>query len=439
MQRIEIHNFGPIKDVALDIKDYTVFIGPNASGKSTIAKAVYFFKSLAEELKSCFLKLQQTGSFHSGSKLFQKTIKKKCDSYWNRTYWNSGSIIKFSFDKDDVITIKHDGGQFSSPKVELNDSIREKFERHLKPFGEIGKKIVKNDETSNVFEMFLFQQKLNSFFPGNHDYSYIPAGRTVFSAVRNELNPKTDVFTQDYLVGEFVVAINQIRKFFSDNTVAERIKEEIADFKDYEHHVTNGDNEAQGLTKKVNNIHLLAQKILSGDYHYNKNKDQIIIAKDKCIPVVDSSSGQQESLWILLFLIHTLSTRFFNNFTIIEEPEAHLFPESQKNMMWALTYFANVPNNQLMLTTHSPYILTPLNNLLYAHTLGQDESKREAVAKIIDPDLWLDPNRFDCYYVDKGEITSVVDRDVNMINLEQLDSASTIGNEEYDKLSELES
>ena len=33
-----VKNFGPIKDLKLDLKDVNVFIGPQSTGKSTIAK-----------------------------------------------------------------------------------------------------------------------------------------------------------------------------------------------------------------------------------------------------------------------------------------------------------------------------------------------------------------------------------------------------------------
>ena len=46
MQRLVIRNFGPIKKLDLKIKDFLVFIGAQASGKSTISKSIYFFKSL---------------------------------------------------------------------------------------------------------------------------------------------------------------------------------------------------------------------------------------------------------------------------------------------------------------------------------------------------------------------------------------------------------
>ena len=47
MQKLIIKNFGPIKDVELDVNDFMVFIGPQASGKSTISKTLYFSEFLS--------------------------------------------------------------------------------------------------------------------------------------------------------------------------------------------------------------------------------------------------------------------------------------------------------------------------------------------------------------------------------------------------------
>jgi len=43
-EKIIIKNFGPLKQLELDLKEIMVFIGPQASGKSTIAKLIHFFK-----------------------------------------------------------------------------------------------------------------------------------------------------------------------------------------------------------------------------------------------------------------------------------------------------------------------------------------------------------------------------------------------------------
>lgn len=42
MQRIVIQNFGPIKDATIEIPKFLLLIGEQASGKSTVAKLIYF-------------------------------------------------------------------------------------------------------------------------------------------------------------------------------------------------------------------------------------------------------------------------------------------------------------------------------------------------------------------------------------------------------------
>jgi len=50
MQKIVIKNFGAIPDAEIEIKNILILIGEQASGKSTIAKLIYFFKSIRDEL-----------------------------------------------------------------------------------------------------------------------------------------------------------------------------------------------------------------------------------------------------------------------------------------------------------------------------------------------------------------------------------------------------
>ena len=52
MQKIVIKNFGPIKDAEIEITPLLVLIGEQATGKSTIAKLIYFFKSLSNDFLS---------------------------------------------------------------------------------------------------------------------------------------------------------------------------------------------------------------------------------------------------------------------------------------------------------------------------------------------------------------------------------------------------
>ena len=46
MKRIVINKLGPIGHCDVEINDFMVFTGPQASGKSTIAKSIFFFKNI---------------------------------------------------------------------------------------------------------------------------------------------------------------------------------------------------------------------------------------------------------------------------------------------------------------------------------------------------------------------------------------------------------
>lgn len=61
---------------------------------------------------------------------------------------------------------------------------------------------------------------------------------------------------------------------------------------------------------------------------------------------------------------------------IIEEPESHLFPESQKYIT-ELIALVNNCGHSIVLTTHSPYVLGTLNNLLYAKRFRHRREKKQ--------------------------------------------------------------
>ncbi|KJE26770.1 hypothetical protein LG52_3354 [Geobacillus kaustophilus] len=49
MPRIRIEHFGPVELFEEEITDVTILVGPQASGKSTISKLIFFFQSILDE------------------------------------------------------------------------------------------------------------------------------------------------------------------------------------------------------------------------------------------------------------------------------------------------------------------------------------------------------------------------------------------------------
>lgn len=46
MQKILIRNNGPINDFEMEVNKFNILIGEQATGKSTVAKSIYFFHTI---------------------------------------------------------------------------------------------------------------------------------------------------------------------------------------------------------------------------------------------------------------------------------------------------------------------------------------------------------------------------------------------------------
>lgn len=55
MQKIIIKYLGPVRELEMEIKDFNLFIGEQATGKSTVAKAIYFFRIIKSTLIFLFV------------------------------------------------------------------------------------------------------------------------------------------------------------------------------------------------------------------------------------------------------------------------------------------------------------------------------------------------------------------------------------------------
>jgi predicted ATP-dependent endonuclease of OLD family len=122
----------------------------------------------------------------------------------------------------------------------------------------------------------------------------------------------------------------------------------------------------------------------------------------------------------------------------IEEPEQNLFPKTQRDLVYQLVKTINAnPDHTLTLTTHSPYILSSINNLIYASQVSNEDNS-EAVASIIPQESHIGYEKVQAFYVDNGEAESIMDSSVRQIKAERIDEISQVLNEEYDQLLALE-
>ena len=175
---------------------------------------------------------------------------------------------------------------------------------------------------------------------------------------------------------------------------------------------------------------------------YPDSEDFIVLNNNqKELPLNSASSGIQSLLPLLLVLQFAVNNREYSSF-VIEEPECNLFPEKQVELLAQILSTVKSENRTLTITTHSPYLLSAMNNYLFAGTLidKYKDDIRESIEKILSESSWLQPG--ECSVYSLGEdingngvyCKSLIDESTGMIDYNSLDTISAAMSEEFDAL-----
>ena len=269
------------------------------------------------------------------------------------------------------------------------------------------------------------QERLVQLFNDNYETVYIPAGRSmitllsqqmsyIYTTMKDAQKRAIDYCTQDYI---------------------ERILSLKSEFSDGLNGLAAYEGPKNNIPRSVTSLAMdLVQKVLRGSYRFADNEERIVLDNNKYVKINFASSGQQESVWILNLLFYYLVHGTPVNF-IIEEPESHLFPESQKYITELITLIFNL-GHSVLVTTHSPYVLGTLNNLLYADNIPK--KLKDTASSIIPSEFWINGNQFSAWFVKNGSIEDCIDQEIHLIQNEKLDQISKVINRDFDKLFDLE-
>lgn len=429
MQKIEIKNFGPIKELNLDIKDFILFIGPQASGKSTIAKTIFFFKSLNDDLVKFYMESIEKKRWSKPIGTFGKIVRQKFLDYFGASTHLENIYLRYYYSKDIWIEItleeehKYITPTFSRKFIrnieeiaqETTDFSKSLFVKNVSLM--TSKDLLQIENKKRVFISHL-TSKCSQLFGENRELLFIPAGRSLLATLSDQLQ-FIEPRRLDYLMKTFVNKINLLRPMFSQSlndiiTARMALTKSEIDF------------------SKVRLAEKLINKTLKGKYQFDKDGEKIYIgSSQKFVKLNFASSGQQESLWILLLLFIVILEQQ-NIFVVIEEPEAHLFPEAQKDITALIALLSNMKQSQVIITTHSPYILASVNNLILANKVGKKQP--EKISLKVNKHLWINRDKVFAAMVQSGTVTEIVDKELDIIQQEQIDSVSRIINEEFDYL-----
>ena len=191
------------------------------------------------------------------------------------------------------------------------------------------------------------------------------------------------------------------------------------------------------LKPKLKLAYKLIRNVIRGQYSNSEYGERIVHPGRGYVYLKNASSGQQESIRILqdAFLSIYQGNKLLR---IVEEPEAHLFPEAQMATIQLLVLMLNsAPYGHLILTTHSPYTLTVINNLIYAAKVGA--SHPEQVNSIIKKELWLSSDKVSAYLLNQnGRASDIIEPGLGEIKAELIDGVSNVINNQYDQLLQLD-
>lgn len=428
MPKIVIDKLGPIDHCSLELNDFTVFTGPQASGKSTVAKSIFFFKNIknilfAQFKKKYFLKNTRTdeGMDLSLKNRMEREIRSNFLQIFGTT-WHMDMSMSLSYqyadDRSIQISLKTD--------PVFPNRIWIEFSADLKNFIRSLEDKLQNTQGS-IFdnELSLVKEKIDRFFDDDAEIVYIPAGRSMITLLSTQLNyiyslmDDTQKKNLDYCTQNYLERILQLKPEFSISA-AQMIQNMI--------HLTDKRIDKQMLFSAAGAM----KEILQGEYRYIDGEERLQVAEDRYVKVNFSSSGQQEVVWILnVIFYHLLNDR--KAYFIIEEPGSHLFPNAQKLIAEFIAFAKNRGKDKMLITTHSPYILGTINNLLYADRISGSVDKKE-LEKIIPQDKWLSFDAVSAYFIDRGQVLSCMDEGFGSIENEIIDGASEDINRDFDAM-----
>ena len=403
-QSIRIRNFLVIKKADVDIRKINVIIGPQANGKSVIAKLVSFFLSLSADFVDG-VKAQD------GKRELNKSIISKFESRFPRYSWE-GTSFEVDFEVDGLL-FQIRGIKNAKGKTALSFLLPDKLSRHFfrkkilfmnklkeeKESQKVSKKI--SNLERKVFHEIVYEPMLAEFPTFFAESVFVPASRSFFA------NLQKNIFT-----------------FLASNLDVDPYIKEFGRIYESSKYWYKDPYLFSGKSDLAVDIYKIVEQIVKGEYEYHDEQDWIV-SRGRKINLANASSGQQESLPMLLVLsVWPLLTQTKGMF-FIEEPEAHLFPLSQSHIVSLFSLLYSSLDTNFFITTHSPYVLSAINNcMLAADCVSRGDLSLGEYTKINGSGVPIAFEDVSAYTILDGELRNISDSEYRMIGGEVLDGVS---------------
>lgn len=382
MQQLRVQNFLGIKSAEIVLNGLTVLIGPQASGKSVIARLIYFCNEyFADFDELSLLKNEHKKTYDTRKKaVFLKIFP----SY---SWVDDDFFIEYSNGKH-VLSLKSKKGS-ASIDLATSESVALEFRTLKRAFQEFARSVPSEVflSQSRLLRDFRAQTEKNQDLLRYEHSLFVPAARSFYATIREEIfsilsiDEKIDQIIMQF--GEFYEAAKaRLRYDIERNPARSRRSSREMQYREY------------------------FDQIVRGRYAHIDGRDWIEMDRGR-IEMSKASSGQQEAFPLLTALSIFPSE---GRTLVIEEPEAHLFPTSQVKILEFIALQSVSKKTDTFITTHSPYILVALNNLILRDRVGRQQG--------------ISSSSVQAFCVAEGRTRSIMDDESDMISAELIDSVS---------------
>ena len=450
MQRIEVYNFGPIREIAIDVGRLTLLIGQQASGKSTIAKLIFFFKSLGNSFFTSFLKSTRNRINFEQDIIFP--FRDQFYDLFGNTYHMPDFRIKYWFASDRYIYLTRTNKRrlkvtFSDDFLAPDDMVKlEQLKEQLNSIDDNNEVFSADNMVNHVLRSKIAEEMsgiINRIFcVSQTDNLYIVAGRTATVGYNDVFESLLRANLKNSLENQG----NPLRHSHGqsiDESLMLAFMQYVSRMKAVYYKLGNLDGmisiSRKGKKEILSKARDIINRVMRGKYVSSSDGEKLILPNGKFVYLRNSSSGQQESIRILQDAFYSIYNEN-PTFRIIEEPEAHLYPKAQMYMLQLLAIMLNYNHsNQMIITTHRPYVLSVFNNLIFAFQVGAKSNENAGEVKnIICRESWIDPAETRAYMLEDGVAADIMDYDLQQIKAEMIDKVSEQLNLQYDRLLDID-
>jgi len=405
-EKLIVKNLGPLKEAIIEPRPLTIIVGEQATGKSLVAQLLYFFRGLEELFARIF-----NPELCSGKNWPEKVIRKLLDDLRGVSfaYFANGTAdIQYSFlyEKKTLrwkVKIYSQNRRIRPLKKHLIQQLISWAEIWQKDKEALGR----SRTGSQIFiptERSMFTRLINT----EPSALYAPYQPLPFKNFADILNKATDKYQKIYPgkdgISIYMEALSLFDLFETDKLINR--KKEVAEF-----------------------VFKAQENTLKGRAYVPERgaKEWKWKIKEKIIPIQATASGQMEA-WPFFVIAATFGASESQIDFYFEEPETHLHPKAQVKIMEVIAFLVN-QGHTFTITTHSPYILYIVNNLIQRFISYK--------GKVPEGQVALNPKDVCAYrFTDKAE--EIMDEETNLIDANELERiADEIGGE-FDRLLELE-